>query len=225
MEGHENESTLEAENQLQTKAHKKDHQGGILLPILYALLAAIGGFTLVMVIGIATTILNGPSQPVTAAVPSQAVTQPEGITQSSYQYFKEKAAEEAANLPPIQTEEPSAEPLEGLFPDSEQSAPPAPVQSTEPTPAPTRSPSTTPSGSPVQTTSPVVPSTRPVQQNPTQSGNQDENITMNGRTIYITNSGERYHYDNHCNGGTYYPGTWAEVQARNLTPCNKCVLD
>jgi len=172
MKDHENESVLEVEKQLQKKSSKKDSQNGILLPILYALLAAIGGFTLVMLIGIAITILNGPPQSATAAVPSQAVTRPEGITQSSYQYFKEKAAEEAANLPPVQTEGPSAEPSEGLFPDPEQSAPPAPVQSTEPTPAPTRSPSTAPSGVPVQTTSPVVPSTRPVQQPPTQSGNQ-----------------------------------------------------
>ena len=102
MKDHENESVLEVEKQLQKKSSKKDSQNGILLPILYALLAAIGGFTLVMLIGIAITILNGPPQSATAAVPSQAVTRPEGITQSSYQYFKEKAAEEAANLPPVQ---------------------------------------------------------------------------------------------------------------------------
>ena len=44
-----------------------------------------------------------------------------------------------------------------------------------------------------------------------------------GRTIYITSSGKRYHYDNRCNGGTYYPSTLEEAQRLNLTPCNKCV--
>lgn len=43
-------------------------------------------------------------------------------------------------------------------------------------------------------------------------------------TIYVTNTGKRYHYDDHCNGGTYYPSTLEEAERRGLTPCNKCVL-
>jgi len=44
-----------------------------------------------------------------------------------------------------------------------------------------------------------------------------------GKTVYVTETGKRYHYDNHCNGGTYYKSTLAEAKARNLTPCQKCV--
>lgn len=45
-----------------------------------------------------------------------------------------------------------------------------------------------------------------------------------GHTIYITRTGKRYHYDNHCNGGTYYESTLAEAERLGLTPCQKCVL-
>lgn len=43
------------------------------------------------------------------------------------------------------------------------------------------------------------------------------------KTVYVTKTGKRYHYDNNCNGGTYYPSTLSEAQSRGLTPCNKCV--
>lgn len=42
-------------------------------------------------------------------------------------------------------------------------------------------------------------------------------------TVYITKTGKRYHYDNHCNGGTYYKSTLAEAKRLGLTPCEKCV--
>ena len=48
-----------------------------------------------------------------------------------------------------------------------------------------------------------------------------ENQT-NSRTVYITPTGKRYHYDNNCNDGTYIPSTLAEAQAMGLTPCKKC---
>lgn len=44
------------------------------------------------------------------------------------------------------------------------------------------------------------------------------------RTVYVTRTGKRYHYDSHCNGGTYIKSTLAEAKKRGLTPCNKCVL-
>lgn len=44
----------------------------------------------------------------------------------------------------------------------------------------------------------------------------------NIRTVYITPTGSKYHYDNNCNGGTYIPSTLAEAQAKGLTPCKKC---
>jgi len=43
-------------------------------------------------------------------------------------------------------------------------------------------------------------------------------------TIYITRTGKRYHYNPHCNGGTYYESTLEEALSRGLTPCDKCVL-
>lgn len=42
------------------------------------------------------------------------------------------------------------------------------------------------------------------------------------RTVYITPTGSKYHYDNNCNGGTYIASTLDEALALNLTPCKKC---
>lgn len=47
---------------------------------------------------------------------------------------------------------------------------------------------------------------------------------LKGQQIYVTATGEKYHYDGSCNGGTYYPATLAEAMGRGLTPCDKCVL-
>lgn len=43
-------------------------------------------------------------------------------------------------------------------------------------------------------------------------------------TVYCTKSGERYHYENPCGNGTYYPITLEEAKNRGLTACEKCVL-
>lgn len=43
-------------------------------------------------------------------------------------------------------------------------------------------------------------------------------------TVYVTETGKRYHYENPCGNGTYYPSTLANAKARGLTPCDKCVL-
>lgn len=45
-----------------------------------------------------------------------------------------------------------------------------------------------------------------------------------GRTIYITPTGKRYHYNNRCNGGTYIESSLEEALSLGLTPCKKCVL-
>ena len=47
--------------------------------------------------------------------------------------------------------------------------------------------------------------------------------TSASRTVYITKTGKKYHYDNHCNGGTYYTSTLNEAKNNGLTPCEKCV--
>lgn len=46
---------------------------------------------------------------------------------------------------------------------------------------------------------------------------------MADQQIYVTATGARYHYDNSCNGGTYYEATLAEAMGRGLTPCEKCI--
>lgn len=55
-----------------------------------------------------------------------------------------------------------------------------------------------------------------------KAAQQQQQSQSNGRTVYITPTGKRYHYDNHCNDGTYIPSTLAEAQAKGLTPCKKC---
>ena len=45
-----------------------------------------------------------------------------------------------------------------------------------------------------------------------------------GRTVYKTPTGKRYHYDSQCNGGTYIESTLEEVTRLGLTPCQKCVI-
>lgn len=44
-----------------------------------------------------------------------------------------------------------------------------------------------------------------------------------GHTVYVTPTGKCYHYNNHCNGGTYYKSTLKKAKARGLRPCKKCV--
>lgn len=60
------------------------------------------------------------------------------------------------------------------------------------------------------------------QQAAQQQQQQNQQSQSNGRTVYVTPTGKRYHYDNHCNDGTYIPSTLAEAQAKGLTPCKKC---
>lgn len=80
---------------------------------------------------------------------------------------------------------------------------PTPQPTPEPTPTPTPQP--TPEPTPIPTPQPTPEPT------PTQN-----------RTVYITPTGRRYHYDGNCNGGTYIPSTLQEALRRGLTPCSKC---
>ena len=47
---------------------------------------------------------------------------------------------------------------------------------------------------------------------------------LKDQQIYVTPTGKRYHFNETCNGGTYYEATLAEAMGRGLTPCDKCVL-
>ena len=45
---------------------------------------------------------------------------------------------------------------------------------------------------------------------------------QNSRTVYITPTGSKYHYNNNCNGGKYIESTLDEALSMGLTPCKKC---
>ena len=60
------------------------------------------------------------------------------------------------------------------------------------------------------------PQTKPKDETPTNS--------ESSRTVYITKTGKKYHYENPCGNGTYYASTLSEAKSRGLGPCEKCVL-
>ena len=66
-----------AEEKQDKPAKQKEDNGGLLMPILYALLAAVGAFTLVMIIGIVVTFITRPAEPLESpsAEPSSQVAQ------------------------------------------------------------------------------------------------------------------------------------------------------
>ena len=43
------------------------------------------------------------------------------------------------------------------------------------------------------------------------------------QSVYITRTGSKYHYDAHCNGGTYWAVPFSTATGMNLKPCDKCV--
>ena len=63
---------------------KKSGKEGLFMPILYALLAAVGAFTLVLIIGIVMTVLTQPADPLESpsAELSAQVTQTAGSTEA-----------------------------------------------------------------------------------------------------------------------------------------------
>lgn len=69
---------------------------------------------------------------------------------------------------------------------------------------------------------PAAPATPPAvtQTTPKVENTNDSNTA---KTVYVTKTGKRYHYDPSCNGGTYIPSTLSAALSRGLTPCNKCV--
>lgn len=42
------------------------------------------------------------------------------------------------------------------------------------------------------------------------------------KTVYITKTGKRYHYDSKCGNGKYYASTLDDAVKKGLTPCEKC---
>lgn len=50
-----------------------------------------------------------------------------------------------------------------------------------------------------------------------------ETATPQSRTVYVTNTGKRYHYNSNCGNGRYYESTLDAAERSGLTPCKKCV--
>lgn len=120
---------------------------------------------------------------------------------SAYQVRKAEPTPEPATPEPTEAA-PTASPTPA--PTPVKAVEEEPVSDSEPTPAPTQKPAAT-NPPAVSTPKPEAPS------------------SSEGHTIYVTKSGDHYHYDNHCNGGTYYESTLEEALARDLTPCKKCI--
>ncbi len=59
--------------------------------------------------------------------------------------------------------------------------------------------------------------------NKSSENKDNKDIVVSGdRTVYVTKTGKRYHYDSNCNGGTYMESTLSAAKASGLTPCKKC---
>ena len=58
---------------------------------------------------------------------------------------------------------------------------------------------------------------------PSSTPSQSVAPQTQSRQVYYTKSGEKYHYQNPCGRGTYYPCTLDEALAMGLDPCEKCV--
>ncbi len=57
----------------------------------------------------------------------------------------------------------------------------------------------------------------------TNKSSENKDIVVSGdRTVYVTKTGKRYHYDSNCNGGTYTESTLSAAKSKGLTPCKKC---
>lgn len=110
---------------------------------------------------------------------------------------------------PVETEAPAetTAPVEAETP-AEAPAPAAESSAPVETAAPAES------SAPVETTTPAE-SPAPVE---TTAPAAQESV----RKVYRTKSGKRYHYDDSCNGGTYYEVTLDAAKSAGLTPCQKC---
>lgn len=64
--------------------------------------------------------------------------------------------------------------------------------------------------------------TRPKEEIKPESPTTNTTETKTGRTVYVTKTGAKYHYDNSCNSGTYFESTIEDALVRRLEPCNKC---
>lgn len=156
----------------------------------------------------AGALLNGDEDPApSGTLPPQVVTQvaPEVSTEPQ----SPEISRETEAAPEVETQ-PEAPAVETT-----------PEPTPEPEPEPESKPESTPSAPAVVPVAPAVtpePEPEPVVTPTPQPDPEPE-----GPTVYVTETGKRYHHDSTCNGGTYYPSTLEKAKSRGLTPCQKCV--
>lgn len=56
------------------------------------------------------------------------------------------------------------------------------------------------------------------------STSTNQTSAQNGRTVYVTRTGKKYHYANPCGRGKYIATNLQEAINRGFSPCEKCVL-
>lgn len=202
---------------------------GILRSLILAFMAGIGAVDLFLLGGVFLSLSLPSIIPVTAPVVQGSAPvsglyavrgSPDGPTLSP-------SAASAESIPVSSNPEQSG--------STEASAPSQPAASSELSPAQGDAPGgESPEGGSPSAGQPVAdpgqegpastppPFTPEENQQPSQP-NSPEIPDPQGHTIYITEYGKRYHYNNRCNDGTYYESTLEEALSLKLTPCKKCV--
>lgn len=220
---------------------KKDKKKRLLdgTDIALAILAALGGSILFMTaVAVAGSILLPDSgRRVTADAPSAQPSYRGTLPSRAPTRTPEPDIEESIAPDETDVPEPTQAPSEAVPDTSSPTQSQAPEQTNTPAPtrtqapAPSRAPTTTRAPTPTRTPaaqnpSPIVslnPTAPPVRQTqaPAQSGN---NTQVNGRTVYVTPTGDHWHYNPNCNSrGHYYMPEPGEIESRGLTPCSRCV--
>lgn len=82
--------------------------------------------------------------------------------------------------------------------------------------------------SPTTTTQKVTPvapiePVKPAEPSKTVEPSKPKEDANTSKSVYITKTGKKYHYDSSCNGGTYFSSTLSAAQSKGLTACSKCV--
>lgn len=149
-----------------------------------------------------------------SSVGGSSVLQPQDTEQDQPQ---DTEPEQSQNTEPEQPQDAELEQPDGTTPPAEETpAQPAAEEQAEQEPEQPQDPE------------PELPdkTTPPAEETPTQPAASEEPTEQEpeqqSRTVYITPTGKRYHYDGSCNGGTYIESTLDEALSLGLTPCKKC---
>lgn len=163
---------------------------------------------------------------------NEGQTNEAAIQQEETTDTKEPSVTEAEDTAkPEDAPDETTEEQEGIEPAQEaqesQEEPQAstPAQESQNTPemAPAGSEGQESSGSaPVIVTPPASTPAGQTEQSAQTDPEPQQQTNVNDRTVYVTETGKRYHYDSNCGNGTYYESTLSQAESRGLTPCQKC---